>query len=58
MIDVSKTSKEYSMDHLLNPIYKILEEGNQSMKWIEKFNKGFSVESIMKTAINDMHKSE
>ena len=58
LIDVSKTSKEYSMDHLLNPIYKILEEGNQSMKWIEKFNKGFSVESIMKTAINDMHKSE
>ena len=42
------------MKHLLNPIYKVLEEGNQSMKWINQYEKGFSIEQIMKLTIDDM----
>ena len=46
------------MKHLLNPIYRVLEEGNQSMKWINQYEKGFSIEQIMKISIEDMIKSE
>ena len=46
------------MKHLLNPIYKVLEEGNQSMKWIDQYKKGLSIEQIMKISIDDMIKNE
>ena len=46
------------MEHLLKPIYKVLEEGNQSMKWIKQYKEGFSVEDIMKYAVQEMIKSE
>ena len=42
------------MTHLLNPIYKVLKEGNQSMKWINQYEKGLSIEQIMKISIEDM----
>ena len=46
------------MDHLLDPIYKVLEEGNQSMKWINQYEKGLSIEQIMKISIEDMISNE
>ena len=46
------------MKHLLKPIYTVLEEGNQSMKWINQYEKGFSIEQIMKISIDDMIKNE
>ena len=46
------------MTHLLDPIYKVLEEGNQSMKWINQYEKGLSIEQIMKFSIEDMIKIE
>ena len=46
------------MKYLLKPIFKVLEEGNQSMKWIEKYKKGLSIEEIMKSAIDEMVISE
>ena len=46
------------MKHLLDPIYKVLEEGNQSMKWINQYKKGLSIEEIMKVSIEDMIKNE
>ena len=46
------------MKHLLKPIYKVLEEGNQSMKWIKQYEKGLSIEQIMKISIEDMIKSD
>ena len=46
------------MKHLLKPIYKVLEEGNQSMKWINLYEKGFSIEQLMKFSIDDMIKNE
>ena len=56
--DLSYTAEKYNMNHLLRPIYKVLEEGNQSMKWINQYKKGFSIEQIMKISIEDMIKSE
>ena len=46
------------MKHLLNPIYTVLEEGNQSMKWINQYEKGLSIEQIMKISIENMIMSE
>ena len=56
--DLSFTAEEFGMKNLLNPIYKVLEEGNQSMKWINQYEKGLSIEQIMKISIEDMIKSE
>ena len=56
--DLSSTAENFGMKHLLNPIYKVLEEGNQSMKWINQYEKGLSIEQIMKIAIEDMIRSE
>jgi predicted glutamate--cysteine ligase len=58
LLDLSSTAENFGMKHLLNPIYKVLEEGNQSMKWINKYEKGLSIEEIMKISIEDMIRSE
>jgi len=41
--DLSSTAENYGMKGLLDPIYKVLEEGNQSMKWIYQYEKGLSI---------------
>ena len=56
--DLSSTAEKFNMKHLLKPIYAVLEEGNQSMKWINQYKKGLSIEKIMKITIDDMIKSE
>jgi predicted glutamate--cysteine ligase len=56
--DLSSTAENFGMKHLLDPIYKVLEEGNQSMKWINQYEKGLSIEQIMKLSIEDMIRSE
>ena len=56
--DLSSIAEKFNMQHLLQPIYKVLEEGNQSMKWINQYQKGFSIEQIMKISIEDMIKNE
>ena len=42
----------------LKPIFKVLEEGNQSMNWIKQYTQGLSIEDIMKHTIKDMIKTE
>ena len=56
--DLSLTAEKLNMKHLLKPIYTVLQEGNQSMKWVKLYKKGFSIEEIMKNAIKEMIKSE
>jgi len=56
--DLSLTAEKFNMKHLLKPIYAVLEEGNQSMKWINQYEKGLSIEQIMKISIEEMIKSE
>ena len=56
--ELSSTAEIFGMKHLLDPIYKVLEEGNQSMKWINQHEKGLSIEQIMKISIEDMIRSE
>ena len=56
--DLSVIADKFNMNHLLKPIYKVLDEGNQSMRWIQEYRKGLSIEEIMKRAIEDMIKNE
>ena len=58
LLDLSTTAQKFNMKHLLKPIYTVLEEGNQSMKWINQYEKGLSIEQIMRISIEDMIKSE
>lgn len=58
LADLSLTAEKFNMKHLLKPIYRVLEEGNQSMKWIKQYEKGLSIEEIMKFAIHDMEQCE
>ena len=58
LTDLSSTAEKFNMQHLLKPIYVVLEEGNQSMKWINQYEKGLSIEQIMKISIEDMIRSE
>ena len=58
LVDLSITAKKLHMTHLLKPIYKVLEEGNQSMNWVKKYKEGLSIEEIMKYAIQDMVNTE
>ena len=53
-----KVQKLLKMKYLLNPIYKVLKEGNQSMKWINQYEEGLSIDQIIKISIEDMIKSE
>ena len=56
--ELSLTAEKLNMKYLLLPIYKVIEEGNQSMQWIKQYEKGLSIEEIMKCAIDKMVKSE
>ena len=51
-------AEKFNMKHLLQPIYTVLEEGNQSMKWLDQYEKGLSIEQIMKNSIEEMIRSE
>ena len=58
LVDLTATAEKFNMKHLLQPIYKVLEEGNQSMRWIQKYKKGLSIEEIMRDAIYEMKRFE
>jgi predicted glutamate--cysteine ligase len=56
--DLAPIAEKFNMTHLLKPIFIVLEEGNQSMKWINQYEKGLTIEQIMKISIDDMIKNE
>ena len=58
LLDLSLTAEKLNMKDLLKPIYRVLEEGNQSMIWIKQYQEGLSIEDIMQHAEQDMIKSE
>ena len=56
--DISTIAKKMDISDVIEPIQKVLFEGNKSMKWISEFNKGSSIEEIMKYEIDTMIKAE
>jgi len=58
LFDLSPTAEKFNMKHLLMPLYEVLEEGNLSMKWINQYKKGLSIDKIIKNSIDDMIRME
>ena len=56
--ELSDISKRLNMCSKLQPIYSVIDNGNQSMKWIESYMEGASINEIMKFSINEMIKHE
>ena len=56
--EIAPLAEKLHMKKQLLPIAKILQEGNQSMQWIEKYNRGYSIEEIMRLEINNMIQEE
>ncbi len=56
--EISVSAKKLDMLDLLKPINRVLEEGNKSIQWISQFNKGYTINEIMKFEIERMIKIE
>lgn len=49
--NVSPLAKTLGISVLLEPIYAVLADGNQAMKWLKAYSKGSSVESLIQESI-------
>ena len=56
--EVWPTAKQEGFSCFLLPIKKILREGNESMRWIQLSNQGWSREQVIEFAIEDMKAQE
>ncbi len=46
------------MVQLLQPIKSVLNNGNQSMRWLEFYSKGASIQSLLQAGISEMEREE
>jgi len=58
LLDVTPMAKELNMFELLQPIQSVLNNGNQSMKWLDSFSKGVSIQSLLQNGISEMEREE
>jgi predicted glutamate--cysteine ligase len=56
--EVWPTAKQEGFSCFLLPIKKILREGNESIRWIQLSNQGWSREQVIEYAIEDMKTQE
>ncbi|WP_413389280.1 glutamate--cysteine ligase [Prochlorococcus marinus] len=58
LLDVTPLAKELDMFELLQPIGSVLRKGNQSMKWLNSYSKGVSIQSLLQKGISEMEREE
>ena len=58
LTDVTPLAKELDMFDLLQPIHSVLTNGNQSMIWLDSYDKGVSIQSLLKKGISEMELEE
>jgi predicted glutamate--cysteine ligase len=56
--EVWPTAKKHGFSCFLNPIQAILREGNEAQQWLQLFDKGWSIRSIMQQGILSMELDE
>ncbi len=56
--EVTPLAQEMNMMELLTPIYTIISEGNESIKWLKSFSDGHPIEKIMQKGIAEMQEEE
>ena len=58
LLDVAPLAKELDMFELLQPIESVLNNGNQSMRWLDSYSKGVSIQSLLQQGISEMEREE
>mgnify|MGYP001211277283 CR=1 FL=1 len=58
LLDVTPLAKELNMLDLLKPIESVLNNGNQSMIWLDSYSKGVSIKSLLQEGIREMEREE
>ena len=58
LIDVTPLATELNMIQLLKPIEFVLNHGNQSMRWLDSYSKGVSIQSLLQKGIIEMEREE
>ena len=58
LFDVTPLAKKLDMFELLQPIEAVLTNGNQSMKWLNSYSKGVSIQSLLQQGIGEMEREE
>jgi len=56
--DVTPLARELNMLELLKPIESVLNNGNQSMIWLDSYSKGLSIQSLLQKGIREMEREE
>ena len=58
ILDVTPLAKELDMLELLQPIESVLTNGNQSMKWLDSYSKGVSIQTLLQHGMGEMEREE
>ena len=58
LLDVAPLAKELDMFELLQPIESVLNSGNQSMRWLDSYSKGLSIQYLLQQGISEMEREE
>jgi len=58
LLDETPLAMELDMFELLQPIESVLNNGNQSMKWLDSYSKGVSIQSLLQQGIGEMEREE
>ena len=58
LLDVAPLAKELDMFELLQPIESVLNNGNQSMRWLDSYSKGLSIQYLLQQGISEMEREE
>ena len=56
--EVMPLAKDMGMTDLLAPLHLVLNEGNQSIKWLKGYASGHSIEALLQTSIEVMEAEE
>ena len=58
ILDVTPLAKELDMLELLQPIESVLTNGNQSMKWLDSYSNGVSIQTLLQHGMGEMEREE
>lgn len=56
--EVQQTAKQQGFGCFLNPLAKVLREGNEAQRWLQRIDQGLSVRDVMQQAIQDLEAQE
>ena len=58
ILDVTPLAKELDMLELLQPIESVLINGNQSMRWLDSYSNGVSIQTLLQHGMGAMEREE